>query len=225
MNKTLELMWKVIVNPVEAFDEIREEKSIYTSLIYLLIYGIVAVAAGHFAGLIAQKTLTTPPNAGNLPPNLTPFFKNFDSTLKALTSSSSFFILGLVMPYINVFLTASIYDLLAQFITKKANGRVLFTAFAFASMPILIYKLILLAFAALMSYTIPAWIELIFVIWGIVLYILAIRETYEIDSGTAIGIYFTPIVILIIIVVIYILSLVPFIMNLLKTLPHGAFTP
>ena len=224
MNRTLELMWRVLINPGEAFDEIRDEKPIYTSLIYLLIYGIVAVTAGHFAGLLAQKTFTMPPNS-NLPPDFAPFLKNFDSTLKALTSSSSFFILGLIMPYINVFLTTSIYDLLAQFITKKSNGRVLFTAFAFASMPILVYKLILLIFAALMNYMIPSWIELIFVIWGIVLYIIAIRETYEIDSGTAIGIYFTPIVIIIVIVVIYILSLVPFIMNLFKTLPHGAFTP
>jgi len=224
MNKTLELMWKVLINPGEAFDEIRDEKPIYTSLIYLLIYGIVAVAAGHFAGLLAQKSFTMPPNS-NLPPNVAPFLKNFDSTLKALTSSSSFFLLGLIMPYINVFVSASIYELLAQFITKKSNGRVLFTAFAFASMPILVYKLILLIFAASMNYIIPSWIQLIFAIWGIVLYIIALRETYEIDSGTAIGIYFTPIVIVIILVVIYILSLVPFIMNLLKTLPHGAFTP
>ena len=224
MNKTLELMWKVLINPVEAFDEIRDEKPIYTSLIYLLVYGIVAVAAGHFAGLIAQKAFTVPPNS-NLPQSFAPFLKNFDSALKSLTSSSSFFILGIILPYINVFVTTSIYDLLAQFVTKKANGRTLFTAFAFASMPILIYKLILLIFAASMNYMIPSWIELIFVIWGIVLYIIAIRETYEIDSGTAIGLYFTPIVIVIVLLIIYILSLVPFIMNLLKTLPHGAFTP
>lgn len=222
MNKTLELIWKAIANPIDAFKEIKEEKPVYAALIYLLIYGIVSVLAAHFAG---KNGIAFPQNGGNLPPNAQAFFKDFSNSIKSLTTSTPFFILGLIVPYINVFVSVSIYELIAQFVTKKANGLALFTAWSFASIPILIYKLLDILFATAMNYNLPGWIELIFILWGITLYVFAIKETYETDTASAIGIYFTPIIALLILVILYVIMLFPLFGSLFKSIPGGVFTP
>ncbi len=222
MNKTFELIWETIVNPKEAFGKIREKKPVYAALIYLLVYGLVSVLAAHFMG---KSTLSEPQNLGNIPQNMQPFMKGLLSSLKGITSSTSFFIMGLIAPYINVFLSVALYELIAQFVTKRANGVALFTAWSFASIPILIYKLFGLLFATAMNYTLPFWIELLFLVWGIVLYVIAIKEIYQIDTGSAIGIYFTPIIVIITLVILYLILLIPVISGIFKTIPKGLISP
>jgi hypothetical protein len=222
MNKTFELIWKTIARPKEAFNEIREEKPVYAALIYLLIYGIVSVIASHF---VSQTAFSGSQNLGNLPQEIQPFMKDFFSSLKGITSSTPFFIIGLIVPYINVFLSVALYELIAQFATKRANGVALFTAWSFASIPLLIYKLLILLFAVSMNYTLPFWIELIFMLWGITLYIIVIKETYQTDTGIAIGIYFTPVIAVLVIAILYVALLVPALSGILKLIPKGAITP
>ncbi len=222
MNKTVELIWEIIINPKEAFRKIKEEKPVYAALIYLLIYGLVSVLASHFLG---KNILSNPQSLGNIPQEIQPFMKGFMSSLKSLTSSTPFFIIGLIAPYINVFLSVALYELIAQFVTKRANGIALFTAWSFASIPVLLYKLLELLFATAMNYTLPYWIELLFVAWGIVLYVIAIREIYQTDTASAIGIYFTPIIAIIAIVILYIILLMPALSGILKTIPKGVITP
>ena len=222
MNKTFELIWKTIINPKEAFKSIKEEKPVYAAMIYLLIYGLVSVLAAHFLG---KGVFSSTQNLGNLPQEVQPFMKGLLSSFKSLTSSTPFFIIGLIAPYINVFLSVALYELIAQFVTKRANGLALFTSWSFASIPILLFKLLDLFFSTAINYTLPFWIELLFVIWGITLYIIAIRETYQIDSGSAIGIYFTPIIAVLVIIILYVVLLIPAISSIIKTIPKGTFTP
>ncbi len=222
MNKTFELIWKTIVNPKEAFKSVKEEKPVYAAIIYLLLYGLVSVLTAHFLG---KGIFSNAQNLGNLPQEVQPFMKGLLSSLSSLTSSAPFFIIGLIAPYVNVFLSVALYELIAQFVTKRANGLALFTSWSFASIPILIYKLLALLFFTAMNYTLPFWIELIFVIWGITLYIIAIGETYQIDTGSAIGIYFTPIIAIVLFIILYVILLIPVISGLIKTIPQGVLKP
>ncbi len=221
MNKTLELLWKSIANPVEAFNEIREEKPVYSALIYLLLFGLVSVVSGHFASL----SLNLSSSMKDVPPNTVPLLKSFQSFAKTAASSPMYFVIGMIAPYINNFASSAIYELLAQFVTGKSNGKALFTSWAFASIPILIYKLIELFFSAVFNYTLPGWIGVLFVVWEIVLIVIAIKETYQTDAGTATGIYFIPIVVIIVLVILYVIYAIPLIGNLLKLLPQGVLKP
>ncbi len=221
MNKTLELLWKSIANPAKAFGEIREERPVYAALIYLLLFGLVSVVSGHFAA----QTLNLSSSMKDIPKNLAPFFNNFQTAIKSLASSPMYFVIGIIAPYVNNFISVSIYELLAQFATHKSNGTALFTSWAFATIPMLIYKLIALFFSAAFNYSLPGWTGTLFLIWEIVLLIIAIRETYQTDTGTATGIYFTPIVAIIILVILYVIYIVPAIGNFLKLIPQGVLKP
>ncbi len=224
MNTTFELIWLILVNPGKAFKKIREEKPLYAALIFLLMYGIVAVVAGHFAGKNINGALPEMPSS-QVPPYLKDFSKTFGTFMNNYLSSTLFFITGLIMPYIVTFVSASIYDLIAQFTVKKANGITLFTAWAFAAMPMVMYKLLYLIIFVTLNYKLPLYVELIFIVWGIYLYIIAIKESYEIDTGIAIGIYFIPFLITFIVLVIYASLLASVIGSILPSLPKGALTP
>ena len=224
MNTTFELIWLIIVNPKEAFRKIREEKPLYAALIFLLMYGIVAVVVGHFAGQNINKAIPEMPN-GEVTPYLKGFSQAFSAFMNNYFSSTLFFVTGLIIPYIVTFASASIYDLIAQFTIKRANGITLFTAWAFAAMPMVIYKLLYLIIFLTLNYKLPFYIELIFIVWGIYLYIIAIKESYEIDTGIAIGIYFIPIIIVFVVLIIYTALIVSAIGSILPSLPKGAFTP
>ena len=221
MNKTFELIWKTIVNPKEAFDIIREEKPLYTSLIYLLLFGLVSVVAGHFA----SQNINLSSSMKDVPQNVLPFLSNLQTAIKSIASSPMYFVIGMIAPYINNFISVSVYELLSQFVVHKSNGIALFTAWAFASIPVLLYKLLDLLFSISMNYILPGWVGSVFVIWEIVLLIIAIKETYQTDAGTATGIYFTPIVAIIVIVILYIIFLIPAISNILKLMPQGVLKP
>jgi len=221
MNKTLELIWKTLINPKEAFDTIREEKPVYAALIYLLLFGLVSVVSGHFA----SQSLNLSSSMKDVPQNILPFFNNFQNAIKSIASSPMYFVIGMIAPYVSNFISVSIYELLAQFTIKKSNGLALFTAWAFASIPMLIYKLLDLLFSVSMNYVLPGWVSSLFLIWEIVLLIIAIKEVYQTDAGTATGIYFTPIVAIIVLVVLYILFLLPAVSNLLKLMPNGVLKP
>ncbi len=221
MNKTLELIWKTLINPKEAFDTIREEKPVYASLIYLLLFGLVSVVSGHFA----SQNLNLSSSMKDVPQNVLPFFNNFQNAVKSIASSPMYFVIGMIAPYVNNFVSVSVYELLAQFVVKKSNGLALFTAWAFASIPMFLYKLFDLLFSVSMNYVLPGWVSSLFLIWEIVLLIIAIKEVYQTDAGTATGIYFTPIIAIVVLIILYIIFLIPALSNLLKLIPKGGLTP
>jgi len=218
MNTTFELIWATLTNPKGAFKKIREEKPLYAALIFLLIYGIVTVVVSRVAGKSNLNTLSQIPN-NEIAPYLKDFAKNFGTFINNYLSSTLFFVFGLIIPYLSTFIFASIYDLIAQFTVKKGNGIALFIAWSFAAMPMLVYKILYLVIFVTLNYALPAYIELIFIVWGIYMYVTAIREIYKINTGVAIGIYFIPFIVAFALIIIYVSLLLPLLSGILPSIP------
>ncbi len=218
MNIMFELIWLTITHPKEAFKRIREKKPLYAALIFLLIYGIVSIVAGYIAGKSNLNLLPQIPDS-EIAPFLGEFSKNLNNLISGYFSSMFFFVFGLITPYLTTFISTAIYDLIAKFFVKKEAGIALFISWSFAAIPMLVYKVLNLTILAIFSYSLPVYIGLIFIIWSIYMYITAIKETYEINTGVSIGIYFTPIIVIFVLLILYMALLFPLIGNLLSLTP------
>lgn len=97
--------------------------------------------------------------------------------------------------YLSTFLMSALYDFIVQFVLKKSNGIPLFIAFSFAQIPTLISQILILILSLLGNFQLSLIFSIIFVIWGIYLYALAISEIYETNIGSAFGIFFIPVVV------------------------------
>jgi len=220
MNIMFELIWLAITHPKEAFKRIREKRPLYAALILLLIYGIVSIVTGYIAGKSSLNLLPQIPES-EITPYFGEFLQNLNSLISGYFSSMFFFVFGLITPYLTTFISTAIYDLIGQFFVKKGAGITLFIAWSFAAIPMLIYKVLNLTTLTLFSYSLPIYIELIFIIWSIYMYITAIKETYEINTGLSIGIYFTPIIVIFVLLIIYMALLFPLISKYLLSLTTG----
>jgi len=215
-----ELIWLAITHPKEAFKRIREKRPLYAALILLLIYGIVSIVTGYIAGKSSLNLLPQIPES-EITPYFGEFLQNLNSLISGYFSSMFFFVFGLITPYLTTFISTAIYDLIGQFFVKKGAGITLFIAWSFAAIPMLIYKVLNLTTLTLFSYSLPIYIELIFIIWSMYMYITAIKETYEINTGLSIGIYFTPIIVIFVLLIIYMALLFPLISKYLLSLTTG----
>ncbi|RLD20719.1 MAG: hypothetical protein DRI33_00840 [Caldiserica bacterium] len=220
MNIMFELIWLAITHPKEAFKRIREKRPLYAALILLLIYGIVSIVTGYIAGKSSLNLLPQIPES-EITPYFGEFLQNLNSLISGYFSSMFFFVFGLITPYLTTFISTAIYDLIGQFFVKKGAGITLFIAWSFAAIPMLIYKVLNLTTLTLFSYSLPIYIELIFIIWSMYMYITAIKETYEINTGLSIGIYFTPIIVIFVLLIIYMALLFPLISKYLLSLTTG----
>ncbi|MCD6106680.1 MAG: YIP1 family protein [Caldisericaceae bacterium] len=220
MNIMFELIWLAITHPKEAFKRIREKRPLYAALILLLIYGIVSIVTGYIAGKSSLNLLPQIPES-EITPYFGEFLQNLNSLISGYFSSMFFFVFGLITPYLTTFISTAIYDLIGQFFVKKGAGITLFIAWSFAAIPMLIYKVLNLTTLTLFSYSLPIYIELIFIIWSIYMYITAIKETYEINTGLSIGIYFAPIIVIFVLLIIYMALLFPLISKYLLSLTTG----
>ncbi len=220
MNTMFELIWLTITHPKEAFKRIREKRPLYAALIFLLIYGLVSIVTGY---ITSKNNLNLLPQISDsaIAPYIGEFSKNLNDLISGYFSSMFFFVFGLITPYLTTFISTAIYDLIAQFFVKKGAGITLFIAWSFAAIPMLVYKVLNLTTLAIFSYSLPIYIELIFIVWSIYMYITAIKETYEINTGLSIGIYFTPIIVIFMLLIIYMALLFPLISKYLLSLAPG----
>lgn len=220
MNTMFELIWLTIRHPKEAFKRIREKKPLYAALIFLLIYGLVSIVGGYIANK-SNPILLPQISDSAIAPYIGEFSKNLNDLIGGYFSSMFFFAFGLITPYLITFISTAIYDLIAQFFVKKGAGITLFIAWSFAAIPMLVYKVLNLTTLAIFSYSLPVYIELIFIIWSIYMYITAIKETYEINTGLSIGVYFTPIIVIFVLLIIYMALLFPLISKYLLSMVPG----
>ncbi len=220
MNIMFELIWLTITHPKEAFKRIREKRPLYAALIFLLIYGLVSIVAGYIANK-SNPILLPQISDSAIAPYIGEFSENLNNLISGYFSSMFFFAFGLITPYLTTFISTAIYDLIAQFFVKKGAGITLFIAWSFAAIPMLVYKVLNLTTLAIFSYSLPVYIELIFIIWSIYIYITAIKETYEINTGLSIGVYFTPIIVIFVLLIIYMALLFPLISEYLLSMVPG----
>ncbi len=185
---TFELIKKMILRPREAFTEIKEAKPLYSAVLYLLVFGIIwYIFIYLYLSTLTKATMETPLDSlGQYYTTLLNF---------AFTYSRSYYllVLSLVMPFVNSFFSAAIYNLLAELTLKKTNGIALFIGLVFASVPTLIERIIFIFYEVIFKTPISPLISLIFVSWSIYLFIMAIRETYDLHSNVAIILFLLPI--------------------------------
>jgi len=198
MFETFKLFWKVISKPNETFQHIRERKPLYATVTYLFIFGAVS----YFSFYASLEYLLSSKAAENSA-IIMEFQKEFSSIFSNYVFSPLVAVLLIISPFIFTFLTVGIFSLVGEFITKRSDGIALFISFTFASVPSLISKLINTFMMNFLGFGISYLFTVLFLIWGIMLYILAIEKVFEVNRRVALGIFFIPIIIIVPIVLLY----------------------
>lgn len=189
METMFELMMTTITSPREAFRKIRENPKISSALIFLLILGVLSAVSFSFSfSNVFSDILRTEPSVGD------EFYGFYTDFLKVFLNSPFTFVLLIIGIYLSTFLRSALYEFIVQFVLKKSNGIPLFIAFSFAQIPTLISLILVLVLSLLGNFQLSLIFSIIFVIWRIYLYALAISEIYETNIGTAFGIFFIPVV-------------------------------
>ena len=213
MLETFELFWRVISKPNEAFQYMKERKPLYATITYLFIFGIVS----YLSFYISLEYFLSLKDIG-ISSIIIELQKNFSAVFSNYIHSPSIIIILIILPFIFTFLTAGIFSLVGEFFTKRTNGIALFTSFAFASIPSLISKAVNAFMISLVGFGLPYYFALLFMVWGIILYIIAIGKIFEVNKSVAIGIFFVPIIVIILFGIIYSVSLFNIISPLLQSI-------
>jgi hypothetical protein len=179
----IETILKVIKSPKKAF---KEEISTLSVVLYVILSGVIL-----FLYTSAFIKFAFPIIENSLPE----IFSNIDTTFIKSAYSVKFLFLCVFYPFIGLFISGAIFELLSQLFYKKSNGTKLLKNLAFASVPLTIYRLLYVIFSLL---NFQSFMEtgIIFAIWDMLLYIFAISETYEIEPNKASLIFFSPLILL-----------------------------
>lgn len=113
------------------------------------------------------------------------------NSIKEALQSPYLIYISITYPFVSLFFITSIYEMLSQLLFKKGNGIKLLKNLAFASLPLTISRF-LYTLLTLLKVRYPFAINIVFYVWEVVLFIFAIEKTYEIDTGRASLIYFSP---------------------------------
>jgi hypothetical protein len=189
-------LYKVLVNPKRAFRESREKKVIYPTFVYLAVFGFVS-----YAYFVSSFNFILPQFLNSLPDEFKQIFSSFGNV--EYFRSPVLILIFICFPIFVTFISASIYDLIAQSLWKISNGTSIFVNLSFASVPNLLSRLLAITILILGKTQIPALLSLIFFVWDITLYIFAIRETYDIGTGKALLLIVIPFVMAIILLSLY----------------------
>jgi hypothetical protein len=214
MLETFALFWKMIAKPIETFEYIKAKKPLYATIAYLFIFGAVS----YFYSYASLKYLLSP-NAAMNSAIISEFQKEFSSILQSYINSPLAIILILISPFILTFITTGIFSLAGEFFTKRTDGIALFTSFTFASVPSLISKLINAFMMNFLGSGLSYLFTILFLVWGIILYILAIEKVFAVNRKAALGIFFIPIIIIIGLILLYSTYLLGIISPLFQSTP------
>jgi hypothetical protein len=214
MLETFELFWRIISKPAEAFQYIKERKPLYATITYLFIFGVVSYLSFYISMeyFLSSKAVETPSIISELQRSFSSVFSNY-------IHSPSIIIILIILPSVLTFLTAGIFSLVGEFFTKRTNGIALFISFTFASVPSLISKTVSAFTMSLFGFELPYYFTILFIVWGIILYIIAIGKIFVVNRGVAIGIFLIPIIVVILLGIVYSVSLFNIISPLLQSIP------
>lgn len=198
MFKTFELFWKVISRPGDAFDYIKDKKPFYPTFAYLVIFGIVSylsfyVSIGYFLS----------PEAAQLSPLIGEIQKSLPANLSNYIYSPLTAVLIMIYPPFITFFTAGMFSLLGEFVFKRTDGRALFIGFVFASVPSFISRIINTFLLSLFGFELPFYFTLIFLVWGVVLYVVAIEKIFRVSRRASSAIFFLPIIVIMLLILIF----------------------
>ena len=184
----IEMIIKVIRSPKKAFEE---EIGNLTFFLFMFLNGAIlylySIAFVKFRLKSIEKSL----------PDI---FSGVGDALTGFVTAPKFLYLSLLIPFLTLLISSSLYDMLAQIIFKRSNGTKLMKNLAFASTPLMLSRLIyvVLTFFNVMIFS---EISTLFLIWEVVLFIIAISKTYDIETTKANFLFFAPYIIIILILI------------------------
>ncbi|BAL81197.1 YIP1 family protein [Caldisericum exile] len=184
----IEKIIKVIKSPHRAFEE---ETQTSAFILFLLLSGAIIYLYSVAFVKFGLKRAT------NFLPELT---NELIQALQSTVTSYKFLYITLIFPFIATIVSSSIYELLAQIMFKKSNGIKLMKNLAFASTPMLISRLLYVIFS-FFNVGYSQGINILFIIWEVILSILAISKAYEIETSKANLLFFAPFIIILLILI------------------------
>jgi hypothetical protein len=190
-----ELLYGVIVKPVETLRYVAEHKPIWAAiLIYIAVAWIGAIAS--IPGSL--NSFEQIPTMGALPPLFNP------------RSILIFTVAGApVFSLITLFITAGILHLVALLLKGEGDYPGLVSTVGFASFPMIIATPFgLLDFVTGFGTSIYSLISLPFTLWTVVLTVIGIRENYRFSTARAIWTFVIPILVVFLLVALLVVGLV-----------------
>jgi hypothetical protein len=186
---TVELIFKMLTRPQDAFKRIRDEKPLYASILYLLLFGVVLYLFTYSSFVYLAKDFLN-----NIPEELKGMYSTFENFMTVYARSEFMLIFSLLSPFINTFISVAVYNLLAELAIKKSSGIILFMSWTFASSPILLLRFVSVLYTLVFKTSLPAFVSIVFIVWEVYLYVMAIRSTYEARTNIASLIFLLPII-------------------------------
>ncbi|MGC8757252.1 MAG: YIP1 family protein [Caldisericaceae bacterium] len=186
---TIELILKMLARPGEAFKKIKEQKPMYATILYLLLFGVVLYLFTYASFLSLSKE-----NLSDLPQELQSVYASLGSFISFYVRSEFMLVFSLLSPFVSTFVTVAFYNLFAELAVRKSDGLTLFISWTFASSPVLLQRLISLIYSLVFRASMPAVVSLVFILWEIYLFVIAIKNTYEIKTSIAWLIFSLPII-------------------------------
>ncbi len=181
-----EFIVKVIKAPKKTF---KEEIPNFTFVMFLIFAGLVNYLYVESFLRFGLK------NFLNLYKQIIPNIDDFINTFSI--DPVKLLLFSIIIPVIFLFLTTAIYEMGAQLFFKKQNGIKLMKNLAFASVP-MVFARLLYSISMIFNVNFLTLINFVFLIWEVLLFILAISETYEIDKTKAVLIYFLPLILIVV---------------------------
>lgn len=192
----------IIVNPKETLAEISNSKPVWQAIAINVVLGLISVLI-----TFNKNVLFNDMGAGLSPYDLDIIY----SVVPMFTMMGIFFAM-IVNPLMH-FVVTGVYHLIADFLGHEGNGKGLFAALGFASIPGIFSTIIN---AILYTFEVPFLgiiVTLSITAWIIVLYIIAIKATYKMSTGKATLSGFLPIIAMIVVsgifIVLWIISFIP----------------
>ncbi len=195
----LDLVYGVLFDPARTFRKVAANPPLWHAV---LIYGIISVLTGAMGVFVNFRTMSFT-----------------DSELMATVTGLVQGILpllalgGIFLLFIKWFTYSALLHLLADFFGGKGAARGVFTVYGLAGLPTLFIipvQLLVLGINPGSSWlgilTIP--VSLALGIWGVVLLILGIREVHGFSTGRAAAVVFTPVAVIVLLVLITIIIMV-----------------
>lgn len=203
-----ELLYGIIFAPSKTFSYFRYYKPWGWAFIFLLIVDVISMLL---------SVLST--NWGNFLLNLPPQISSFLNPMRAsLGIFSGIFIFPVSVLFF--MLQVGILHLLTEMFRGRGEILSLFSALAFTQILAIISALFkfFTALAGKAGIFLFFPFGMVFLIWQVVLTIIALKEIYLISTGRAVLIFFLPFIILIAVIIFMVISVVAFLAPLLGSL-------
>lgn len=191
----LDLIYGVLFDPAQTFKKVAARPPLWQTVTIYALLNLLVGLMGIFINIrtmeYAIPGLMTPVIQGAMP------FIAFG---------------GFIWRFIKWFIYSALLHLIADFYSGKGNARGVFIVYGLATIPaafIIPFQVLTLGanFDSMLFSLLFHLLSLIFYLWSVILLIVGIREVHQITTGKAVAVVFTPLMVIILIIIFAIISL------------------